>query len=212
MYCGEVWVNQISLLEFLQVAKVVGLVEEVEDESKDIKDEHLKKATAATAADLSLDIENLRTVDTNTVRETIILDDMDYYEDNFEVETFDEDMSAETPPVSPPEEFMEGMAPMTKQMKNKKNLKEFAVEILNKPMPRLPCPVQFMNDKQLRDWLLPELYKDIIEQGKRPVRRIRYGDQSCLPLCWPEQVFPLASGHQYCLSTEEQTRRSLNYG
>ena len=79
---------------------------------------------------------------------------------------------------------------MTKDLQNKKSLKEFAVEILSKPMPRLPCPVQFMNYKQLRDWLLPELYKDIIEQGKRPVRRLRYGDQSCLPSCWPEQIFP----------------------
>ena len=194
IYCGEVRINQISLLEFLQVAKnleVVGLVEELEDESKDIRDETVKKDAAA--ADLTGGIENFMPVDKNTVSETIILDDdMDYYEDesDFEVETCDEDISAEPPLPASPREFTEKTTPMTKQMKYKMTLKEFATEMMSKPMPRLPCPVQFMNEKEVRDWLLPELYKDIIEQGKRPVRRIRYGDPSCLPLCWPQQIFP----------------------
>ena len=201
MYCGEVRVNQISLLKFLQVAKnleVVGLVEEqleeqvdeVDKESKDIKDENMKKN--APEMNLSGDIKHFRTLESNTARETIILDDdqtdMDYYEDENDFEI--EEISTETPPPDSPKEFIEEMVTMTHHMQNKKNLREFALEILSKPMPRLPCPVQFMNYKQLRDWLLPELYKDIIEQGKRPVRRIRYGDLSCLPLCWPEEIFP----------------------
>ena len=152
MYSGQVMVDQIYLLKFLKVAKnleVVGLVEQVEeqDESKDIKDENVQKVAAVDG-----DIENCRTLDSNTVaRETIILDDdeteMDYYEDEND---FGEEISAETSP----EEFIEGMATMSKDIQNKKNLKEFAVETLSKPMPRLPCPVQFMNYKQLRDWLL----------------------------------------------------------
>ena len=62
--------------------------------------------------------------------------------------------------------------------------------IMSKPTPKLPCPVALMSEDQILPWMLEEIRKDIIEQGKRPVTRIRWGEERCHPSFWPDDIFP----------------------
>ena len=42
-------------------------------------------------------------------------------------------------------------------------------------VPKLPYDVDLMSEKESRAWILPELKKDLVENGSRPINRIPWG-------------------------------------
>ena len=83
-----------------------------------------------------------------------------------------------------------GMSKLSNKMIKDTKTRKIVKKIMSQPMRKLPCPVEYMNTEQLIKWMKNEILKDIIEQGKRPVTRIKWGDEACRPSCWPEEIFP----------------------
>jgi len=54
---------------------------------------------------------------------------------------------------------------------------------------KLPCRLEFMNSNEAINWLDIELKKDFIEQGKKPVRRIPWGNPDYTPKCWAGKLW-----------------------
>ena len=50
-------------------------------------------------------------------------------------------------------------------------------------VPKLPFDVDIMSEKEAGNWILPELKKDLVENGSRPVSRIAWGDPKLHPKC-----------------------------
>ena len=83
-----------------------------------------------------------------------------------------------------------GLSKLSKDiLKDAKSRKLFK-KIMSKPTSKLPCPLEFMNGIQLSSWLLSEIHKDFIEQGKAPRASIPWGDPDYRPKCWPEAMWP----------------------
>ena len=55
-------------------------------------------------------------------------------------------------------------------------------------VPKLPFDVDIMSEKEAADWILPELKKDLVENGAKPVSRIVWGDPNMHPKCWADDV------------------------
>ena len=55
-------------------------------------------------------------------------------------------------------------------------------------VPKLPFDVDIMSEKEAADWILPELKKDLVENGAKPVSRIIWGDPKMHPKCWADDV------------------------
>ena len=53
----------------------------------------------------------------------------------------------------------------------------------NNEIPKLPYDVDLLSEKEARAWILPELKKDLVENGSRPVNRIVWGDENFHPKC-----------------------------
>ena len=75
------------------------------------------------------------------------------------------------------------------QIKDSKSRKIVKM-VMSRPIDKLPCPIQYMNEKQIRPWLTNEVLKDIIEQGKRPLLFVKWGHESCHPSFWPDEIWP----------------------
>ena len=83
-----------------------------------------------------------------------------------------------------------GMNKLSKQMIKDSKTRKIVKKIMSQPTRKLPCPVEYMNNEQLIKWLNKEILKDIIEQGKKPRTMVRWGDEACHPLCWPDEIWP----------------------
>ena len=57
-------------------------------------------------------------------------------------------------------------------------------------VPKLPFAVEIMSEKEAGAWLLPELKKDLVENGSKPVNRINWGDEKFHPKCWADEIVP----------------------
>ena len=55
-------------------------------------------------------------------------------------------------------------------------------------IPKLPYDVDLLSEKEARAWILPELKKDLVENGSRPVNRIVWGDENFHPKCWADDI------------------------
>ena len=55
-------------------------------------------------------------------------------------------------------------------------------------VPKLPFDVDIMSEKEAGNWILPELKKDLVENGSRPVSRIAWGDPKFHPKCWADDL------------------------
>lgn len=55
-------------------------------------------------------------------------------------------------------------------------------------VPKLPFDVDIMSEKEAGNWILPELKKDLVENGSRPVSRIAWGDPKFHPQCWADDL------------------------
>ena len=55
-------------------------------------------------------------------------------------------------------------------------------------VPKLPFAVDILTEKEAGAWLLPELKKDLVENGSKPVSRIGWGDEKFRPKCWAEDL------------------------
>ena len=62
--------------------------------------------------------------------------------------------------------------------------------VMSKPTPKLPCPVELMDSEQIKPWITKEILKNTIEQGKRPVKFVKWGTEACRPDFWPEELWP----------------------
>ena len=58
----------------------------------------------------------------------------------------------------------------------------------NNEIPKLPYDVDLLSEKEARAWILPELKKDLVENGSRPVSRIVWGDENFHPKCWADEM------------------------
>ena len=83
-----------------------------------------------------------------------------------------------------------GLSKLSKLEINNSKSKKIVRDIMSTPTAKLPAPIALMSDKQLLPWLKLEILKDIIEQGKRPVIQIKWGDESCHPSFWPDDIWP----------------------
>ena len=83
-----------------------------------------------------------------------------------------------------------GLTALSKNVFKNPKLKKAFKSVMSCPTLRLPCPVDLMSHPQLVYWLQKEILRDIIEQGKMPRLRIFWGEESCHPLCWPDDVWP----------------------
>jgi len=83
-----------------------------------------------------------------------------------------------------------GLSKLSKLEINNTKARKIVRNIMSRPTPKLPCPVPFMSEDQILPWMKEEILKDIIEQGKRPVSRIKWGEDSCHPSFWPDQIWP----------------------
>ena len=63
-----------------------------------------------------------------------------------------------------------------------------AIMYENNEIPKLPYDVDLLSEKEARAWILPELKKDLVENGSRPVNRIVWGDENFHPKCWADDV------------------------
>ena len=81
-----------------------------------------------------------------------------------------------------------GLTALSKNVFKNAKLKKIFKTVMSCPTLRLPCPVELMSHPQLVYWLQKEILRDIIEQGKMPRLRIFWGEESCHPLCWPDEV------------------------
>ena len=54
---------------------------------------------------------------------------------------------------------------------------------------KLPCRLEYMTTIEAFKWLEVEIKKDFIEQGKKPVKRIPWGNTSYRPKCWAEYLW-----------------------
>ena len=57
-------------------------------------------------------------------------------------------------------------------------------------IPRLKFPFAVYNEKDCREFLVEQIKRDIIEQGKKPVDSIKWGSDHCRPSFWPEKLAP----------------------
>ena len=69
---------------------------------------------------------------------------------------------------------------------NSELIKTMATEMT---VTKLPCRLEFMASKEAMTWLDIELKKDFIEQGKKPVRRIPWGNPDYTPKCWAGKLW-----------------------
>jgi len=83
-----------------------------------------------------------------------------------------------------------GLSKLSRKEINNKKSRDIVKRIMSRPTPKLPCPVAFMNYKQLVPFLQQEVLKNIIEQGKRPLSRVWWGDEQCHPTFWPDDIWP----------------------
>ena len=63
-------------------------------------------------------------------------------------------------------------------------------KILSTEPAMLPYHLQYMNFNEMRVWLSNEIMRDIAMQGKNPPQKIAWGDKSCTPSFWPEDLWP----------------------
>ena len=75
------------------------------------------------------------------------------------------------------------------QLKDSKS-KNIIKMVMSKPTPKLPCPVELLDMKQMNPWITKEILKNIIEQGKRPVKFVKWGTEACRPDFWPDELWP----------------------
>jgi len=54
---------------------------------------------------------------------------------------------------------------------------------------KLPCRLEYMATSEAIHWLEIELKKDFIEQGKKPVKKIPWGNPEYIPKCWAEDIW-----------------------
>ena len=83
-----------------------------------------------------------------------------------------------------------GLTALSKNVFKNPKLKKAFKSVMSCPTLRLPCPVDLMSHPQMVYWLQKEILRDIIEQGKMPRLRIFWGEESCHPMCWPDDVWP----------------------
>ena len=75
------------------------------------------------------------------------------------------------------------------QLKDSKS-KSIIKMVMSKPTQKLPCPVELLDEKQMKPWIIKEILKNIIEQGKRPVKFVKWGTEGCRPDFWPDELWP----------------------
>ena len=83
-----------------------------------------------------------------------------------------------------------GLSKLSKDILKDVKSRKYFKKIMSKPTAKLPCPLEFMNGLQLSNWLLSEIPKDFIEQGKAPRGSIPWGNPDYRPRCWPEAMWP----------------------
>ena len=68
----------------------------------------------------------------------------------------------------------------------------------NNDIPKLPFPIDILSEKEAGAWLLPELKKDLVENGSKPVNRIIWGDEKFHPKCWADDIVPWSKVSNIC--------------
>ena len=68
----------------------------------------------------------------------------------------------------------------------------------NNDIPKLPFPIEILSEKEAGAWLLPELKKDLVENGSKPVNRIIWGDEKFHPKCWADDIVPWEKVSNIC--------------
>ena len=70
-------------------------------------------------------------------------------------------------------------------------------------IPRLKFPFSVYNEKDCREFLVEQIKRDIIEQGKKPVDSIKWGSDHCRPSFWPEKLAPWS---EFCNPAHKQDK------
>ena len=83
-----------------------------------------------------------------------------------------------------------GLHKLSKEQIKDTKSRKIVKMVMSRPLEKLPCPVEYMSEKQIRPWLMNEVLKDIIEQGKRPLLFVKWGHESCHPSFWPDEIWP----------------------
>ena len=83
-----------------------------------------------------------------------------------------------------------GLGHLQEQVRNKAFKMKRIRKILSTPMAKLPYPLKYMNSIELRIWLTNEIMRDVAMQGKKPPVKISWGNNSCTPSFWPEDLWP----------------------
>ena len=58
----------------------------------------------------------------------------------------------------------------------------------NKNLPKLSMPFQCFNEKDCRSYLCPAIKRDLIQNGRKPVQSIKWGNENCKPSFWPDHM------------------------
>ena len=72
------------------------------------------------------------------------------------------------------------------QLSNQENLISSLYDAAE--VPKLPFGVDLLSEKEAGAWLLPELKKDLVENGSKPVNRIAWGEEKFHPKCWADDL------------------------
>ena len=195
IYEGEARVSSAALARFLGVAEILHInslvnVDNSDNESKKTQDEEIEEEVY------------LASEEQNAVVQQVLPQEEDRELRPVGVKPNPEDRESKTKDIktnSSPSDVNKvlldnlkilGLSKLSKDsLKDAKSRKLFK-KIMSKPTSKLPCPLEFMNGIQLSSWLLSEILKDFIEQGKAPRTSIPWGDPDYRPQCWPEAMWP----------------------
>ena len=83
-------------------------------------------------------------------------------------------------------EDLENVHVTAPQLSNQENLITSLFDAAE--VPKLPFDVDLLSEKEAGAWLLPELKKDLVENGSKPVNRIAWGEEKFHPKCWADDL------------------------
>ena len=193
IYEGEARVSQADLARFLTVAELLHINSLVNIDNLDAsnisqkpQEEEIEEEVYLASKDQNVMVEHVMATEDKELRLTSI---------NPEVGENTKSRPPSTTVTDVNQVLLEnlkvlGMSKLSKEMLRDPISRKYFKKIMSKPTLKLPCPLKFMNGNQLSDWLLLELPKDFIEQGKAPKATIPWGHPDYQPRCWPEEMWP----------------------
>ena len=195
IYEGEAKVSSAALARFLSVAEILHInslvnVDNLDNESKNPQDEEIEEEVYLASEGQNAVVHQVwpQEEDRETRPVSAKL--------NPEVrESKTEDVKTCSSPSDVNKVLLDnlkvlGLSKISKDILKDPKSRQLFKKIMSKPTSKLPCPLEFMNGNQLSSWLLSEIQKDLIEQGKAPRAMIAWGDPDYRPKCWPEEMWP----------------------